>query len=157
MKILLTIISIALLGMLSYLVWGFDQWLGIVAYTLPYLLFCVATGLLFWGAWLPVLQKRAVIVGSLVFAMLAVNFVLPPPSERILRSVLLRVTPGTNVDAVEGIVEDAYDGSSYKLPQITHEPDRIHVSLLSQEAGNCTALIIHTNDGVVVSSSYSAD
>jgi len=54
-------------------------------------------------------------------------------------------------------VKEAYDGSGYVLPRITREDARIYVSLLSQQSGNCTALILRTKDGVVVSGEYSAD
>ncbi len=157
MKNILAILSVILLAILGYFAYGLDQWLGIVAFTYPYLLFCAISGLLFWGAWFPILKKRASLVGLAVFAILTANFLLPPPSERILRSVLLRLPPGTSSDSIERIVEEEYDGSGYVLPQITRDDTRIHVSLLSQRSGNCTALIIKTDDGVVVSSEYSAD
>src|SRR5210317_2074698 len=93
MKTLLAVISAILLAILSYFAYMFDQWLGIVAFTFPYLLFCTITALLFWAAWFPILRKPALVVGLAVFCILAANFLLPPPSERILRSVLLKLPP----------------------------------------------------------------
>jgi hypothetical protein len=71
--------------------------------------------------------------------------------------VLLKIQPGASADSIETIVKEAYDGSGYVLPRITREDARIYVSLLSQQSGNCTALILRTKDGVVVSGEYSAD
>lgn len=156
-KTVLAILSVILLAILGYFAYGLDQWLGVVAFTYRYLLFCAISALLFWAAWLPVLRKRAFVVGLAVFAILSAHFLLPPPSERILRSVLLRIPPGTNADSIETIVQEEYEGSGYVLPQITREDTRIHVSLVSQRSGNCTALIIKTEEGVVISNEYSAD
>ncbi len=157
MKTLLAILTVILLAILGYFAYGLDQWLGIVAFTYQYLLFCAISALLFWVAWFPILRKRSWAAGLAVFAILASNFLLPPPPERILRSVLLRLPPGTSSDSIERVVAEEYDGSEYVLPQITRENTRVHVSLLSQRSGNCTALIFKTEDGVVVSSEYSAD
>ena len=157
MKTILAVLSAILLAVLGFFAYGLDQWLGIVAFTYPYLLFCATTALLFWLAWIPILKKRAFLVGLSVFAILSVKFLLPPPSERILRSVLLKIQPGASADSIETIVKEAYDGSGYVLPRITREDARIYVSLLSQQSGNCTALILRTKDGVVVSGEYSAD
>ena len=157
MKILLAVLSAILLAILDIFAYGLDQWLGIMALTYPYLLFCAIIALLYWAMWIPILRKRALVVGLAVFAILSVNLLLPPPSERILRSVLLRIPSGTRSDAIEEIVRHEYDGSGYVLPQITKENNRVHVSLLSQQSGNCTALIIRTHDGIIVSSEYSAD
>lgn len=157
MKILLTTLSVILLAVLCFFAYGLDQWLGIVACTWPYLLFCTISALLFWGAWFPILRKHSLVVGLAVFSILSANFLLPPPSERILRSVLLKIHPGTSSDSIQAIVEQEYEGSGYPLPRITREDSRIHVSLLSQEPGNCTALILNTKDGAVISSEYSAD
>ena len=157
MKTVLAILSVIMLAILGYFAYGLDQWLGIVAFTYPYLLFCAISALLFWVAWFPILRKRSAVVGLAVFAILSANFLLPPPSERILRSVLLRLPPGTTSDSIEEIVAEEYDGSGYVLPRITREDTRVHVSLLSQQSRNCTALILRTKDGAVVSSEYSAD
>lgn len=157
MTTLLAVLSAILLTILGFLAYRLDQWLGIVAFTYPYLLFCAIVALLYWAAWVPILKKHAFVVGFAVFAILSANFLLPPPSERLLRSVLLRIPPGTNSDSIDKIVEEEYDGSGYVLPKNTREDTRVYVSLLSQRSGNCTALIINTEEGVVVRSEYSAD
>ncbi len=132
--------------------------MGVVAFTYRYLLFCVMAALLFYGVWATSIKKKqAVWVGGVVFGVLAANFVLPAPSERILRAAWLRIPVGTPAEAIVRIVKAAYDGSGYVLPRITEEENRIHVSLLSQQAGNCTALIFKTSDGVVVESEYMVD
>jgi hypothetical protein len=107
--------------------------------------------------WFPVLKRRAFIVGLAVFAIFSACFLLPPPSERLLRKVLLRIPPGSYSDSIERIVEEEYSSSGYVLPQITKEDTRIHVSLLSQQDGNCTAITFNTKDGVVVSGEYITD
>ncbi|MGA0845523.1 MAG: hypothetical protein ACO3RV_03210 [Luteolibacter sp.] len=157
MKTLSAVLSTILMALVAYLAWSLDQWVGIVAYTVPYLLFCAIAALFFWAAWYPMLKKRAVLVGFSAFAILAANFVLPPPSERILRSVLLKLPPGTDAQSIESIVGEEYERSGYTLPRITREDSRIHVSLMSQQLGNCTSLLIQTDNGVVVNSKYSAD
>ncbi|MEY3395847.1 MAG: hypothetical protein RL346_2084 [Verrucomicrobiota bacterium] len=157
MKTFLAVISVILLAIIGYFVYALDQWLGIAAFTLNYLLFCAIAAMAYGAAWYPVLRERTLIVGLAVFTILSANLLLPPPSERILRSVLLQIPPVTPSGSVEGIVSEAYDGSGYALPQIDRDDNRIHVSLLSQRSGNCTSLIFRTRDGVVVSGEYIAD
>jgi len=157
MKTVLAILSVILLAILGCFAYGLDQWLGIVAFTYPYLLFCAVAALLYWAAWFPILKKRAFVVGLAVFAIFSANFLLPPPSERLLRSVLLRIPQGASSDSIAKIVEEEYEDSGYVPPQITKEDTRIYVSLLSQQDGNCTAIIFNTKDGIVVSGAYSAD
>jgi hypothetical protein len=157
MKTLLAVLSTILLAVLASFAYGLDQWLGIVAFTYRYLLFCAIVALLFWMTWFPVLKKRAFIVGLAVFAIFSANFLLPPPSERLLRKVLLRIPPGSHSDSIGKIVEEEYSGTGNVLPQITKEDTRVHVSLLSQQDGNCTAIIFNTKDGIIVSGEYSAD
>ena len=157
MKTLLAVLSAMLLAIIAYFAYALDQWLGIVAFTCPYSIFCVIAALLFWAIWFSILKKRALVVGLAVFTVLAANFLLPPPSERLLRSVLLGIPPGTAVGSIEKIVEEEYEGSGYVLPAITREDARVHVSLLSQQSGNCTALIFTAENGVVISGEFSAD
>ena len=157
MKTLLAVLSALLLAFIGYFAYRLDQWVGIVAFTYPYLFFCTVVGLLYWGAWFPCLKKRAFVIGLAAFSILSINFLLPAPSERILRTVMMRLPPGTSSDTIEEIVEEAYDGSGYVFPQIIRGNTSVRVSLLSQRSGNCTALIINTKDGVVVSSAYSQD
>ena len=157
MKVLPAILSTLLFGLLLFMAYMLDQWVGVMAFTWSYLLFCVISAVVVAGAWIPLLNKRAWMAGIVVFSLLAVNLLLPPPSERILRSASFRLVPGTSADSVSQVLKDEYDGSAYSLPSITEESDRIHVSLMSQEPGNCTALIILVEEGVVVGCEYSAD
>ena len=157
MKILTVVLLTILLAIVACLAYAFDQWLGIVAFTYRYLFFCALVGLLYWAMWFMVFKKYATLVGLGVFAILAANFLLPAPSERILRSALLRIQLGADSDAIERIVKEEYDGSGYVLPRITKEGASVHVSLLSQQAGNCTAILFNTEGGVVVRRYFSAD
>ena len=157
MKVFPAVLSIVLLGIFSYLAYGFDQWVGMMAYTLPYLIFCLIAAAVIGAAWIPLLNKRAYVAGLVAFAALSVHLLLPPPSERILRSALMQMPAGTSADSIEGIVQEAYKGSPYSLPEITRETNRIHVSLIHQEPGNCTSLTIHLKDGRVVGSEYVPD
>lgn len=158
MKLLFAVLSAILLAILGYLAYELDQWLGVVAFTLPYLTFCAITGLLYWAAWFRILRRGAILVGLAVCAILSANFLLPPPSERILRSVLLRLPPGTSSGSIQKVVAEEYEGTGYALPQITIEATRVHItSLSSQRSGNCTALILQIKDDVVVSAEYSED
>ncbi len=157
MKTIFAVLSALLLAIIAFFAYVFDQWLGVVAFTYPYLFFCAIVGLLYWAAWYLILKKRAMCVGLAAFALLALNFLLPPPSERILRSALLRIPQGTSVEFIERIVKDEYNGSGYALPQITKDDTRVHVSLLSRQAGNCTAIIFKIEDGIVVDRWFVAD
>lgn len=157
MRVLTATLLAVPLAILADFVYGLDQWLGVIAFTYWYLLFCAMVALLYWSVWFMTLKKYATLVGSAAFAVLAAVLLLPPPSERILMSALLRVPPGTDSDAIERIVEEEYGGSGYALPRITKEDARVYVSLLSQEAGNCTTLIFKIEDGIVVSGEYIPD
>ncbi len=157
MKTLFAVLSAILLAIIAFFAYAFDQWLGIVALTYTYLLYCAIVALFYWAAWYPSLKKHAILVGLVVFAILSTNFLLPSPSERLLRAALLRIPPGTDAESIERIVKDEYDGSGYVLPRITRDDTRVHVSLLSQEAGNCTAIIFDIKDGIVVDRRFSAD
>ena len=157
MRAIPALLSTASFGMILYLAYMMDQWVGVMAFTLPYLLFCLVAAAITAGCWIPLLNKRAYVVALVAFSLLAVNLLLPPPSERILRSASLRLVPGTDADTIQQVLKEEYDGSAYSMPSITEEPDRVFVSLLNHEPGNCTALIIHLEEGVVVGCEYSAD
>ena len=74
---------------------------------------------------------------------------------------MLKIPPGTDADAIETIVKQEYQNSPYALPRISEDRaagfERVHVSLWSQEAGNCTAILFLVEDGVVVRSMFSRD
>ena len=79
------------------------------------------------------------------------------PSSRILRRVIAEILAGTDGDQVERLVRDPYADSGYVMPRIKRRDERIHVSLLTQQAGDCTAAIFYLADGVVVNSEFSSD
>jgi len=157
MKTLLAILSILVVGIVAFFAYALDQWLGIAAFTGRYIAFSAMLALLVAASWLAFLKKGAIGIAFTVFAILAGIILLPPPSERILRTALLRIPAGTHASEIERIVKEEYEGSGYALPGITEEPNRIHISLLSQEPGNCTAITFETKDGVVVSGHFMAD
>lgn len=157
MKTTLSISSVALLAILCYLAYALDQWLGIVAYTFPYLIFCTVSGLAISIIWLPISKTYSVPIGLIPFAILASNFLLGPPSERLLRSALLKLPSGTHAQLIESIVKKEYENSDYTLPFIKKDESRVHVSLSSQQAGNATALIFRIKDGIIINRKYSRD
>ena len=157
MRAIPALLSTASFGMILYLAYMMDQWVGVMAFTWQYLVFCLVVAMIVGATWIPLLNKLACIAVVVAFALLAVNLLLPPPSERILRSASIRLAPGDSAESIHQVLQEAYDGSDYGLPTITEEPDRIFVSLISQEPGNCTALIIHLKDDMMVSSEYLAD
>jgi hypothetical protein len=138
-----------------------DQMFGVVAFTYGYLSFCLLAALAFGGAWHACFPKSAPAFALLVFAILAANFLLPPPSERLLRSAMLKATPGTDASAIVDIVKQQYEGSSYAMPRIYEDKsgglDRVHVSLLSQKSGNCTSVIFLIDNGKVTHRIFSPD
>lgn len=158
---LLVIPFVILVALVAYFAYEADQWLGVVAFTYRYLLFCVIGSLVLGAAWFGIFRKGALLVGLMVFSLLAANYFLPPPSERLLRSVMLKIPIGTDGDAIETIVKQEFKDSGYALPGISKDRaqhfDRVHVSLSSQEAGNSTALLFLIEDGVVVKSMFSRD
>jgi hypothetical protein len=154
MKSALILPFVLMAALVSYLAYAADQWLGVVAFKPGYVLFCVVAALLFCAAWFACFRKHSILVGAVVFGILAANLFLPAPSERLLREVMLKVPPGTDAGSVEEIVKEEYAGSDYPLPLITRdraaEMNRVHVSLSSQEAGNSTSLLFLIDKGTVV-------
>lgn len=161
MKKFLIILFVLLVGLVAYSAYVADQWLGVVAFTYRYLLFCIIGSVVLGAIWFGVFKKHTLLVGLGVFSLLAANYFLSPPSERLLRSAMLKIPPGTDADAIETIVKQEYQNSPYVLPRISEDRaagfERVHVSLLSQEAGNCTAILFLVEDGVVVRSMFSRD
>ena len=138
-----------------------DQMLGVVAYTYGYLAFCLIAALVFGGVWHACFRRSASAFALVVFGILAANFFLPPPSERLLRSAMLEATPGTDASVIVDIVKQQYKDSPYAMPWIHEDQaggyDRVHVSLLSQKARNCTSVIFLVENGRVSRSIFSPD
>ncbi len=161
MREFLVISFVLLVAFVAYFAYVADQWLGVVAFTYRYLLFCITASLVLSAAWFANFRKHTLQFGLVVFSLLAANFFLPPPSARLLRSAMLKTPPGTDADAIEAIVKQEYEGSAYALPSISKDRarqfERVHVSLLSQKSRDCTALLFLIEDGVVVRSIFSPD
>jgi hypothetical protein len=152
------VLLVALVASAAYVA---DQMFGVVAFTDRYLAFCLLAALAFGGVWHACFRKSASAFALVVFGILAANFFLPPASERLLRSAMLKVTPGTDASAIVDIVKQQYEGSLYAMPWIHEDQaggfDRVHVSLLSQKARNCTSVIFLVENGRVSRSIFSPD
>jgi hypothetical protein len=161
LKLLFSIPLVLLVTLVAFVAYIADQMLGVVAFTYGYLAFCLLAALAFGGAWHTCLPKSAPICALVVFGILVVNFLLPAPSERLLRFAMLKAPPGTNASAIVDIVKQQYEGSHYAMPQIYEDKgggfDRVHVSLLSQRPSNCTAVIFLIENGKVSESFFSPD
>jgi hypothetical protein len=160
-KMLFSIPLLLLVTLVAVVAFIADQMFGVVAFTYGYLAFCVLAALVFGGAWHACFPKSAPAFALVVFAILAANFLLPPPSERLLRSAMLKAAPGTDASAIVDIVKQQYEGSPYAMPWIHEDKaggfDRVHVSLLSQKPGNCTSVIFLIENGKVSRSIFSPD
>ena len=82
MKKLLVILFVLLVGLVTYSAYVADQWLGVVAFAYRYLLFCIIGSLVLGAIWFGVFKKYTLLVGLVVFSLLAANCFLSPPSER---------------------------------------------------------------------------
>ena len=161
MKMLFLIPLVLLVALVAYAAYVADQLFGVVAFTYGYLAFCLLAALAFGGVWHACFRNSAWAFALVVFGILGANYVLPPPSERLLRSAMLKTTPGTDASAIVDIVKQQYEDSPYAMPWI-HEDraggfDRVHVSLLSQEAKSCTSVIFLIENGRVSRSIFSPD
>lgn len=152
------VLLVTLVATVAYLA---DQMLGVVAFTYGYLGFCVLAALAFGAVWHACFPKSSPVFALAVFGILAANLLLPPPSERLLRSAMLKAAPGTDASAIVDIVKQQYEDSPYEMPWIHEDKaggfDRVHVSLLSQKAGNCTSVIFLVENGKVSRSIFSPD
>ena len=161
MKLWVFIPLILLVSLIAFVAYIADQMFGVVAFTFGYFTFCLLTALAFGAVCYVSFRKSAPVVVLLVFVILGANFVLPPPSERLLRSAMLKVTPGTDASAIRGIVKQQYEGSPYAMPHIKEDEaggfDRVHVSLLSQAQRSSTSVIFLIENGKVSRSIFSAD
>lgn len=138
-----------------------DHLLGVVAFTYEYLAFCFLVALAFGGAWHACQGKAGSLFALAVFGVLGANLVLPPPPERLLRSVMLNAPPGTEASTLVDLVKEQYADSPYEMPWV-HEDraggfDRVHVSLLSQKERSCTSVIFLLENGRVSYSIFSPD
>lgn len=161
MKLMFSIPLVLLVSLVAFVAYIADQMFGVVAFTYGYLAFCLLAALAFGLAWRACFPKSAPAFALVVFAILAANFLLPPPSERLLRFAMLKAKPGTDASAILDIVKQQYEGSSYEMPRISEDEsggfDRIHVSLLSQKEGNCTSVIFLIENGKVSRGIFSPD
>jgi hypothetical protein len=161
MKTMFSIPLVLLVSLVAFVAYIADQMFGVVAFTYAYFAFCLLATLVFGLAWRACFPKSAPVFALIVFAILAANFLLPPPSERLLRSAMLKAKPGTDASAIVDIVKQQYEGSPYEMPLISEDEsggfDRIHVSLLSQKERSCTSLIFLIENGKVSRSIFSPD
>lgn len=161
MRMLFLIPLMLLITLVAFAAYVADQMLGVVAFTYGYLAFCLLAALAFGGIWHACFRKSALVFALVVFGLLGANFFLPPPSERLLRSAMLKATPGTDASAIVDIVKQQYENSPYAMPWIHEDQaggfDRVHVSLLPQKARNCTSVIFLIENGRVSRSIFSPD
>ena len=93
------VLSLALIAFAAYVA---DQMFGVVAFTFGYLVFCLLVAVAFGGVWHACFKKAGLVASLVVFGVLATNFYLPPPSERLLRSAMLNAPPGTEASEILG-------------------------------------------------------
>ena len=161
MKILHLTLLVLLVTLVAFAAYVADQMFGVVAFTYGYFAFCLIAALAFAGAWHACFRKSASVFALIVFGILAANFILPPPSERLLRSAMIQTQPGTDASAIVDIVKQQYEDSPYAMPWIHEDQaggfERVHVSLLSQKDRSCTSVIFLIEDGRVSRGIFSAD
>jgi len=161
MKKFLSIALVLSLALVTFVAYVADQMFGVVAFTFGYLVFCLLAAAAFGGIWHACFKKSGLVTALVVFGVLAANFFLPPPSERLLRSAMLKAPPGTAASAIGDIVKQQYEGSPYAMPRISEDRaggfDRVHVSLQSQKARSCTSAIFLVENGQVSRSIFSPD
>lgn len=161
MKLTFSISLVLLAALVAGVAYIADQMYGVVAFTYGYPAFCLLAALAFGAAWRACFPKSAPAFALIVLALLAANYLLPPPSERLLRSAMLKAKPGTDASAIADIVKQQYESSSYGMPWIHEDEaggfDRIHVSLVHQKPGNATSVIFLIENGKVSRSIFSPD
>ena len=161
MRKLLSVVLVLLVALVAFAAYVADQLLGVVAFSYGYLAFCLLASLAFGGAWHAWIGKSGSVFALVVFGVLAANFLLPPPSERLLRAAMLKAPPGTDASAIVDIVKEQYEDSPYAMPIVSEDRaggfDRVHVSLLSQKARSCTSVIFLIEDGRVSRRIFSPD
>ena len=106
MKVLLLIPLLLLAAIVASVAYVADQMFGVVAFTYRYLAFCMIAALALGGIWHACFRKFASAFTLAVFVILASNFIIPPPSERLLRAAMIKTHPGTDASPIVGIVKD---------------------------------------------------
>lgn len=161
MKILAATFCLVLVALMALLLLALDHWLGIAAYSLPFLASCALFATLLGVAWRFSVRRYTFAVSVCAFAILSMPWSLPPSSARLLRVAMMRVPRQADANSIRATVREVYRDSGYALPQISIEPsgdvERIHVSLISQEPGNCTSIHFLVKGGVVVHRFFSPD
>lgn len=146
---------------LMFFVWGFDQAFGILAYRFHYMVFATVVLTSVTALWHLAIGHFTGVAAIAVAFILALPHLLPAPSERLLVSALRQVEIGADASEVEKAVQDAYAGSSYEVPSVYlrqgNGEDRLYVTLLEQDRGNCTAITFLLRDGKVVEKWLSPD
>ena len=156
--ILSALLTFILTAFIAYFSYTLDQYIGMGAYKLHYLIFIFFVAVFMAIIWRKKMKVYSVTLGLLVFIILYFSVYAHNPSERILRSIQLKLKPGSEASSIDEVVKKTYDNTGYELPGIEKEKNRIHVSLLSQKPGNnCTALTFHIKDGIIIDSSFSPD
>ena len=105
MKNLSSIPLVLLAAFVAFAAYIADHLLGVVAFTYGYIAFCLLAALAFGGVWHMCFRESGTGFGLVVFGVLAANLFLPPPSERLLRSVMLKASPGTDASAIVDLVK----------------------------------------------------
>ena len=161
MKVLYASIGIMAVAILALLLFELDDWLGIAAYTLPFLATSGLLATLLGVVWRFSVGRYTLVATFCAFAIFSLPWSLPPSSARLLRVAMIRVPRQAEADSIRATVREVYRNSGYALPNISVEPDgdveRVHVSLFSQEAGNCTSICFLVKGGVVVHRFFSPD
>lgn len=161
MKMSFSIPIVLLVALIAFVAYIADRVYGVVAFRYGYFSFCVVAALAFGAAWRACFPKSGAAFALGVFAILAANFLIPAPSERLLRSAMLKASPGTDASAIADIVRQQYEGSPYAMPRIYADTaggfDRVNVSLLSQKERNCTSVCFLIENGKVTRSYFHPD
>jgi hypothetical protein len=160
-KVVYAIVIIMAVSLLALLLFALDDWLGIAAFTLPFLVTSGLLATLVGVIWRVSVWRNTHVATFCAFAILSLPWTLPPSSARLLRLALIRVPREAGPDSIRSTVREVYRDSGYTLPHISVEPsgdfERVHVSLISQEAGNCTSIHFLVKGGVVVHRFFSPD
>lgn len=157
MNKLLLLLNASMLLFVAWMTNLLDHWLGIVAFEGQFLLFSIVAAVIFGLIWYSIAKKHALAFAIVAFLLFSINFALPAPSERVLRSAQLKLQPGVAAQRIESTIAEAYQDTPYGMPRISWTDSRVLISLSSQEAGNCTAILLQVKNGVIERSEFSAD
>jgi len=152
-----TILSVTIVAALLTAIIILDDWLGTLAFTIPYLACCLFGAILVASLWHRSVSKSSMTAGLLTLCALLAPYFLSKPSSRILREVLLETETGTPGEQVVAMLQDAYRDSPYAMPQINHDDRRIDVSLWPQAPGDSTCALFHLADGKVQGTQFIRD